>query len=134
MKYMLMMQFPHASWKVSRMELWPEQDVKAHMDHLQRMNRELVESGEFVQVQGLTGPEAATMVHARADGSPAVTDGPFPESKEFLAGYMIVDVDSAQRAYQIAARWSAGPGPGGAALNLPVEVRQVMEHSACHDA
>ncbi|SFK79713.1 YciI family protein [Lysobacter sp. cf310] len=131
MKYMLMMTFPNADWNVSRMELWPEQDVNAHMDYLRRMNHDLVESGEFVQVQGLTGPEAAILVHARADGSPAVTDGPFPESKEFLAGYLIVDVDSAQRAYEIAARWSAGPGPGGAALNLPVEVRRVMDHSAC---
>lgn len=133
MKYMLMMTFPHADWKVSRMELWPEQDVQRHMEYLQRMNHDIVASGEFVQVQGLTGPEAAIFVNARADGSPAITDGPFPESKEFLAGYLIVDVDSAQRAYEIAARWSAGPGPGGAALNLPVEVRQVMDHSPCND-
>lgn len=133
MKYMLMMTFPHADWKVSRIELWPEQDVKAHMEYLGRLNHDLVESGEFVQVQGLTGPEAAIMVRARADGSPAVTDGPFPESKEFLAGYLIVDVDSAQRAYEIAARWSAGPGPGGTALNLPVEVRLVMGQMPCSD-
>ena len=110
MKYMLMMTFPHADWKVSRIELWPEQDVKSHMEYLGRLNHDLVESGEFVQVQGLTGPEAAIMVRARADGSPTVTDGPFPESKEFLAGYLIVDVDSAQRAYEIAARWSAEIG------------------------
>ncbi|NUO74671.1 MAG: hypothetical protein HOQ32_01520 [Lysobacter sp.] len=131
MKYLLMMNFPNAAWKVSRMELWPEQDVQTHMDYLRRMNEELVAAGEFVQVQGLTGPEAATVVHARADGSPAVTDGPFPEAKEFLAGYLIVDVDSARRAHEIAARWSAGPGPGGAALNLPVEVRQLMDHTRC---
>jgi len=52
-----------------------------------------------------------------------VTDGPFAEAKEFLAGYCIVDVDTAQRAYEIAAMWSAGPGPGGKPLNLPVQVR-----------
>lgn len=133
MKYMLMMTFPHADWNVERMDLWPEQDAKTHMDYLRRMNDDLVESGEFVEVQGLTGPEAASLVRARADGSPAVTDGPFPESKEFLAGYMIVDVDGAQRAHEIAARWSAGPGPGGKPLNLPVEVRRVMDHMACVD-
>jgi hypothetical protein len=68
------------------------------------------------------------VVHARKDGTPAVTDGPFPESKEFLAGYLIVDVASPPRAHEIAARWSAGPGPGGTPLNLPVIVRPVMQH------
>ena len=59
------------------------------------------------------------------DGTP-VTDGVFPESKEFLAGYWIVDVDGPERAFQIAAQASAAPGPGGAPLNMPIEVRQVM--------
>ncbi|HEY0662061.1 MAG TPA: YciI family protein [Lysobacter sp.] len=130
MKYMLMMQFPLSEWRTSRIELWPQQDVGAHMDYLQRLNRELVDAGEFVDTQGLTGPEAAVVVHARKDGTPAVTDGPFPESKEFLAGYLIVDVASPQRAHEIAAHWSAGPGPGGTPLNLPVIVRPVMQHPA----
>jgi hypothetical protein len=55
-----------------------------------------------------------------------VTDGPFAETKEFLAGYWIVDCDSPERAYEIAARASAAPGPGGAPLNMRIEVRQVM--------
>ena len=59
-------------------------------------------------------------------GGPPVTDGVFPESKEFLAGFWIVDVDSAQRAYEIAAKVSSAPGPGGTPLVIPVEVRQVM--------
>ena len=56
-----------------------------------------------------------------------MTDGVFPESKEFLAGYWIVDVESAERAYEIAARISGAPGPGGSALSMPIEVRQIME-------
>lgn len=133
MKYMLMMHFPLAQWKTERIELWPPQDAKAHMAYLHRLNKDLADAGELVDVQGLTGPETAVVVHARKDGSAAVTDGPFPESKEFLAGYLIVDVDSAQRAHAIAARWSAGPGPGGAPLNLPVHVRPVMVHMPCSD-
>jgi hypothetical protein len=64
-------------------------------------------------------------VRAGKDGKP-VTDGVFPEGKEFLAGYWIVDVDSPDRAYAIAAQASAAPGPGGAPLIMPIEVRQVM--------
>ncbi|TKR33551.1 hypothetical protein FCE95_04450 [Luteimonas gilva] len=129
MKYILMMNFPNSAWKTSRMELWPEQDRQNHMAYLTRMNQDLQEAGERVDVQGLAGPETAVFVHARHDGTPAVTDGPFAESKEFLAGWLIVDVDSPERAHEIAARWSAGPGPGGKPLNLPVEVRPLMHGS-----
>lgn len=65
------------------------------------------------------------MVRAGANGEP-VTDGVFPETKEFLAGYWIVDVETPERAYAIAAKASAAPGVGGAPLNMPIEVRQVM--------
>lgn len=126
MKYILMMQFPLADWKAFRIELWPQKDSRAHMEYLHRMTGELSEAGEFVGTEGLAGPEAAVFVRADNNGAPAVTDGPFPESKEFLVGYLIVDVDSAKRAHEIAARWSAGPGPGGTPMNLPVEVRPMM--------
>jgi hypothetical protein len=66
------------------------------------------------------------VVRAGKNGMPAVTDGPFAEAKEFLAGYWIVDVESPERAYEIAAQGSAAPGTGGAPLNMPIEVRQVM--------
>lgn len=128
MKYILMMQFAQAEWKAFRMELWPAQDIKAHMDYLGRMIQELSEAGEMVVTEGLKGPEEAVFVRAKQDGSAAVTDGPFPEAKEFLVGYLVVDVASAQRAHEVAARWSAGPGPGGKPMNLPVEVRPVMQH------
>jgi hypothetical protein len=71
-------------------------------------------------------PGQAKLVRARPDGTPEVTDGPFAEAKEFLAGYWIVDVEKPERAYELAARASAAPGPQGAPLNMPIEVREVM--------
>ena len=126
MKYILMMQFPLSQWKTSRMDLWPPQDVKAHMDFLRSFNKELTEAGEFVRTEGLGGPEQLKVVQARPDGTPAITDGPFAESKEILAGYWIIDVETPQRAYAIAARASAAPGPGGAPLCMPIHVHPVM--------
>jgi hypothetical protein len=90
------------------------------------LNRELTERGEFVAGEGLTPPGQARVVRVKKDGTPAVTDGPFPEAKEFLAGFWIVEVDRADRAYEIAAKVSSAPGPGGTPLIIPVEVRQVM--------
>lgn len=134
MKYILMMQFPLGAWKTQRIDLWPQQDMKAHMDFLHALNEELKANGEFVRTEGLSGPEGLRVVHARGDGAPVITDGPFPESKEVLAGYWIIDVESPQRAYEIAARASAGPGPGGKPLNIPIHVQPVMHSSACEDA
>ena len=101
--------------------------LHAHLGKLlaDGMNQELSANGELVSAQGLAGPEEAKVIRAAKDGSP-ITDGVFPESKEFLAGYWIVDVDSPQEAYDIAARASAAPGPGGKPLNMPIEVREVM--------
>lgn len=104
---------------------WPEQDIQAHLAFLTELNRELKESGEYVAVQGLNAPGQAKLVQATDDDT-ITTDGVFPESKEFLAGYWIIDVASAERAYEIAGRASAAPGPGGRPLNMPIEVRQVM--------
>jgi hypothetical protein len=81
--------------------------------------------GELVGAEGLAGPEQAKLVRAAPDGEP-VTDGVFPESKEFLAGYWIVEVETPERAYAIAAQASLAPGPGGKPLYLNIEVRQVM--------
>ena len=124
MKYMMMMHAPAGSgdWAVNR---WTPQDLQAHMAFMHRFNAELTAAGEWVDGQGLAAPGEARLVRAGKDGAP-VTDGPFPESKEFLAGYWIVEVDSPERAYALAARASAAPGPGGAPLNMPIEVRQVM--------
>lgn len=107
-------------------EDWSPEDWTAHMDFLHRLNTELTESGELAGIMALASPGEARVVRAGKDGLPAASDGPFPESKEFLAGFWIVEVDRAERAYEIAAKASAAPGPGGAPLTMPIEVRQVM--------
>lgn len=123
MKYMLMMNTPHGG--AYQIASWPPQDIKAHIAFMIAFGKQLHEAGELVGAEGLAGPEQAKLVRAGQDGTP-ITDGVFPESKEFLAGYWIVDVDTAERAYQIAAEASAAPGAGGTPLNLAIEVRQVM--------
>jgi len=130
MKYILMMQFKVAGWKTSNMGTWPPEDIKANTDFLRRFHAELAESGELVSHQGLGGPETMKVVQARKGGAPAITDGPFPESKEFLAGYWIIDVDSPERACEIGARLSALPGRGGEPANIPIEVRPVMSYKS----
>jgi hypothetical protein len=109
-----------------QVEAWTPDDFKAHMAFMHRYNRELVEAGEFVGAQGLAAPGEARVVRAGTNGLPVISDGPFPEAKEFLAGYWIVDVDKPERAYELAAKASAAPGPGGTPLNMAIEVRQVM--------
>ena len=124
MRYMLMMNAPRGTGDY-QINSWSPEDFKAHIAFMHRFNKELTESGELVGGEGLTPPGEAKLVRAGKNGVP-VTDGPFPESKEFLAGYWIVDVDRPERAYEIAAKASAAPGPGGAPLILPIEVRQIM--------
>jgi hypothetical protein len=125
MKYMLMMHAPRGTgdWGVSD---WSPEDLKAHIGFMHDLNRELTQAGELAGAEGLAPPGQARVVRAGKNGAPAVTDGPFPESKEFLAGYWIVEVERPERAYEIAARASAAPGPGGKPLIIPIEVRQVM--------
>lgn len=127
MKFMLMMHAPRAGWQDAGIGTWPPADIQAHIGFMVRFNKELAANGELVDAQGLALPSEARVVRAAPkNGEPVVTDGPFPESKEFLAGFWIVDVESKERAYQLAARISAAPGKGGEPLNMPVEVRQVM--------
>ena len=122
MKYILMMNTMRAGHGVPE---WPEKDLQTHIAFMIAVDKELRQSGELVSAEGLSFPDQAKLVRAGKDGFP-ITDGVFPESKEFLAGYWIVDVESPERAYAIAARVSAAPGPGGAPLNMPIEVRPIM--------
>jgi hypothetical protein len=124
MKYMMMMHTPAGTGEYAVTNWFPE-DFQAHIGFMQQFATELKASGEWVDGQGLSAPGQARLVRAGKDGAP-VTDGPFPESKEFLAGYWIIDVESPERAYELAAKASAAPGPGGAPLNMPIEVREVM--------
>jgi hypothetical protein len=123
MKFMLMM---HYAGEGPAIHTWPPKDIKAHIDFMMNLNKKLIEAGELVEAQGLAGPDQAKIVRAKKDGAPAITDGPFPESKELLAGFWIVDVETERRAIAIAAEVSAAPGLGGAKMSIPVEVRQVM--------
>jgi hypothetical protein len=123
MKYMMMMNVPGGGpYQIGD---WPQKDIQAHIAFMMSFNKKLSAAGELVAAEGLSGPDQAKLVRAGRDGKP-VTDGVFPESKEFLAGYWIVDVDSPERAYELAAEVSAAPGPGGEPLYLALEVRQVM--------
>jgi hypothetical protein len=124
MKYMMMMHAPKGTGDY-QINDWSPDDFKAHMAFMHRFNKELTQAGEWVDGQGLTPPGQAKLVRAGKGGTP-VTDGVFPEAKEFLAGFWIIEVDTPERAYQLAAKASAAPGPGGKPLNMPIEVRQVM--------
>lgn len=108
------------------MNEWDPEDIAAHIAFQVQLNEELAALGELVDAQGLAGPDAAKTVVSDGIAPPIVTDGPFPESKELLAGYRMVDVDSLERAIEIAARASAAPGPRGVAIQQPMEVREVM--------
>jgi len=123
MKYILMMNTMRSDG--AAFPGWSGQDIQAHIAFMMRLNQDLRDSGELVSAEGLSFPDQARLVRAGKDGEP-ITDGVFPESKEFLAGFWMVDVDVAERAYAIAARISAAPGAGGAPLNMSIEVRPVM--------
>jgi hypothetical protein len=123
MKYILMMTGTKASfdWYTK----WPKQVFQAQAEFMRALNKELKDSGVLVETRALTWPEQAKLVRAGSNGEP-ITDGVFPETKEFLAGYWIVEVDSAEEAYRIAARASASPAPEGTTGTMPIEVRQIM--------
>ena len=127
MKYILLMSGSKAG--VDSYHAWTQKDIETHMGVLRSINQELTESGEFVATQGLTGPNEAKMVRGVKNGMP-ITDGVFPESKEFLLGYWIVDVATPERAYAIAGKISAAPGPGGVPTNMPIEVRQFATYAS----
>lgn len=123
MKYMLMMNTPRGGeYQIMH---WPKSDIEAHIEFMISFSKKLSDSGELVGAEGLSAPSQAKLVKASESGMP-VTDGVFPESKEFLAGYWIVDVESESRALEIAAAASAAPGVDGVPLNMWIEVRQVM--------
>jgi hypothetical protein len=126
-KFMMMMHANGKGWKTSGIGTWPPGDIQAHIAFMIRFAQELRENGELVAAEGLALPDEAKIIRAAPKtGEPVITDGPFPESKEFLAGFWIVDVPDPARAYALAARASAAPGKGGEPMNMAIEVRQVM--------
>jgi hypothetical protein len=125
MRFMLLQNYGRVESECEPMSEWTPDEVKTHIDFQKALNEELAERGELVDAQGLNGPDLAKFVVSDGAGAPVVTDGPYPESKELLAGYRIVDVDTIERAIEIAAQASAAPGPNGP-IRQPIEVREVL--------
>ena len=125
-KYLLIVDFqPGVS--ETPMEEWQPEEVEAHMAYYRALNRELLASGELVQTTILVGPDLSKVVTSDGIKAPVVTDGPFQEFKEWVAGFQVFDVDSEARALEIAARISAVPGPGGVPIQQPIQVRRIMD-------
>jgi hypothetical protein len=125
-KFLLLQNYEGGSGCTEPMTNWAPQDIQAHIDFQLALNKQLADSGELVDAQGLAGPDLARRVTFDGTSAPVVTDGPFPEFKELLAGYRMVDVASEARAIEIAAQASAAPGHSGVPIQQPIEVRQVM--------
>jgi hypothetical protein len=123
-KYLLLTK--HGGDRAEPMTNWTPEDITAHLEFLAAVNRELIDRGELVDGQALAEPDLARIVTSDGVGAPVITDGPFPESKELLAGYQMVDVESEARAIEIAAKVSSAPGPGGVPIRQPIEVRRMM--------
>jgi hypothetical protein len=126
MRYMLLQSYGAAGADCPPISEWAADDIRAHIEFQHVLNAELLERGELIDAQGLAGPEQAKFVTSDGISAPVITDGPFPEAKELLAGYRIVDVESAERAIEIAARISAAPGADGAPIGQAIEVRAVL--------
>jgi hypothetical protein len=133
MKYLLIVNFQPGVVDAP-MDAWKPEEIDAHLDYYQALQRELVSSGELVESEVLAGPDLAKVVTSDGVTAPVVTDGPFQEFKEWVAGYQIVDVESEARAIEIAARISAVPGPGGRSIEQPIIVRQFMDASPSNAA
>src|SRR3954453_982583 len=125
MKFMLMMHAPRGTgdWDIFA---WTPEARAAHEAYWQKLNADLRSAGQLVSIAGLTPPTQARVGRSGASTAPMVSDGPFPEAKEFLAGYWIIEVDNASQAFAIAARASAARGAQGEPLSMPIEVREVM--------
>ena len=126
MRFMLLQNYSQVESDCAPMTNWTPADIKAHIDFQRALNDELTELGELVDAQGLAGPDQAKFVVSDGSSAPVITDGPFPESKELLAGYRLIDVETLERAIEIAAQASAAPGQNGVPIRQPIEVRQVL--------
>jgi len=124
-RYVLIVNFTRGAVETP-MEEWKPEEIDAHLNYYRALHEELVASGELVQSEVLAPPGLGKIVTSNGKHS-VVTDGPFQEFKEWVAGYQIVDVESEERALEIAARISAVPGPTGIPTQQPIQVRQVME-------
>lgn len=106
------------------MDRWTPDEVSAHMRYMEDFADRLRETGEFVDSQALA-PEGSWVQYG-GEGRPPVTDGPFAETKDLIAGFMVIDVDSHERALELAAELSAAPGAGGEPLHEWLELRPML--------
>ena len=125
MKYMVLMSANKQDW--SELADWSQDDMQRMFQFMEDLNEEMTKNGEMLQGIGLSGPAALKTVQTKGDGEPIITDGPFPESKEILAGYWILDVASEERVLEIATRISRSPGKNGEPSNQPVEVHAIPD-------
>jgi hypothetical protein len=127
MKYMIMMNSPRDGY--AQFMSWPKEILEAHFAFMEAFSQKLRKSGELVSAEGLAAPTQAKAVRIAKDGKP-VTDGVFPESKEFLAGFWMVDVESPERAYEIAGEVLDAPHAtvtaDGKPFEMVIEVREVL--------
>ncbi|GAA1645577.1 YciI family protein [Kribbella alba] len=121
MKYMLLMHSNKQGWD-DMPNTWSQEDIGVMVKYMRELDSDLADSGELVESRGLAGPDEMKTLRAQDDGEPIITDGPFSETKEVLAGYWVVDVASEDRIREIALRVSRTPGPGGRPLNQAVEI------------
>jgi hypothetical protein len=126
MRFMLLQNYGQVESGCAPMWEWEPGDVKAHIEFQLALNQELADRGELVEAQALAAPELAKFVVWDGASAPVITDGPYPEAKELLAGYRIIDVEGSERALEVAAQASAAPGPNGVPIRQPIEVRQVL--------
>ena len=127
MKYLLLKHYRGAPAAVNDvpMDQWTPAEIDAHMAYMNDWAKRLEGTGEFVDGQALS-PEG-TFVRYDGQGRPPVTDGPFAETKDLIAGWMVIDVDSVERAHEAAAYLSSAPGPGGVPIREWIEVRSFLE-------
>ncbi|MHA6764310.1 YciI family protein [Streptacidiphilus sp. PAMC 29251] len=123
---MLLMQFSQESAGFPAITEWTQDELQAHIAFMGGVLKKIPEYGQLIDAQGLDMPDKARIVRAGSGGETVVTDGPYPETKEFLAGYWVVEVPTPEAAYGLAAYISTAPGPGGRPLNMPIHVQPVI--------
>ncbi len=129
-KYLLLKHYRGAPAAVNDvpMEKWTPEEIAAHMQYMRDFADRLEGTGEFVDGQALS-PEG-TFVRYDGEGRPPVTDGPFAETKDLIAGWTVIDVESYERALELAAELSAAPGAGGKPIHEWLEIRPLLSVSA----
>nr|WP_115965414.1 YciI family protein [Rhodococcus sp. (in: high G+C Gram-positive bacteria)] len=125
-KYLFLKHYRGAPESVNSapMDQWTPQEVDDHMQYMNDFADKLRDTGEFVSSQALR-PEG-TFVRYDGEGKPPVTDGPFAETKDLIAGWMIIDVDTYERAIELAGELSAAPGANGDPIHEWLEIRALM--------